>query len=68
MKKKVVLAMATLLLVMAFAGCEKESQPIKDDLSSIEEVEGYENLSEEEANQKLIEEVNEMEVVPDKTE
>ena len=68
MKKKAVLGMVTLLLMMALAGCGKESAPANEDLSKMEEVEGFDNLSEEEANKKLIEEADKMEVVPDKTE
>lgn len=65
MKKKSVIGI--LLLMMALAGCEKESNSAGNDLDSVEQIEGYEGFSEEETNQKLIEEADKMEVVPDKT-
>lgn len=65
MKKKSVIGI--LLLMMALSGCGKESSPAEDDMNSIEQIEGYEDLSEEETNNKLIEEADKMEVVPDKS-
>lgn len=65
MKKKSVIGI--LLLMMALAGCGKESSSSEDDLNSMEQIEGYEDLSEEETNNKLIEEADKMEVVPDKS-
>lgn len=66
MKKKAVIV--TMLVMITLAGCAKESDSTGDDLNTMEHVEGYEGLSEEEINQKLIEEADKMEVVPDKTE
>ncbi len=66
MKKKIIIA--TLLLMAVLTACGKESGSTENDLDSVEHMEGYEGLSEEETNQKLIEEADKMEVVPDKTE
>lgn len=65
MKKKLVIGI--LLFMMLLEGCGKSDNSAENDLNSIEQIEGYEGLSEEETNQKLIEEADKMEVVPDKT-
>ena len=65
MKRKSIIGI--LLIMTALAGCGTESSSTANDLDSVEQIEGYEGLSEEETNQKLIEEADKMEVVPDKT-
>ena len=64
MKKRRILGM---LLCLSLFGCgAKETQT--DDLNEMEYYEEYEGLSDEEATRLLIEEANQQEVVPDKTE
>lgn len=55
----------TILFVFLFAlgGCGEESE---QDNTQVEQLDGYEELSDEETNQKLINEADEKEVVPDK--
>lgn len=67
MKNK--LKLVTLMMVMTIGmalctGCQGSNNDY--DESELEYLEGYEGLSDEETNQKLIEEADKMEVVPDK--
>lgn len=67
MKNKLKLGILMLVMTIGMAlctGCQGDSNNY--DESEIEYLEGYEGLSDEETNQKLIEEADKMEVVPDK--
>ena len=66
MKKKIVIA--TFMLMMVLTACGNDGGTAEEDLNTMEYIEGYEGLSDEEINQKLIEEADRMEVVPDKKE
>lgn len=64
MKKKLIIGM---LLCISLFGCGATDNSQNDD-NQMEYRESYEGLSEEETTQKLIEEADRTEVVPDKTE
>lgn len=58
-----VFLIAVLLFAFASSGCSANSG---GENTQLEQIEGYEGLSDEETNQKLIQEADQMEVVPDK--
>jgi len=57
-----------LILSIALLSCASCSSTEKTTEESTEVLEGYEGLSDEEANQKMIREADKQEVVPDKKE
>ena len=64
------LALGMLGCILLLNGCSSQSEygeEYGDGLNDVEYLEGYEGLSDEETTQKLIEEADKMEIVPDKT-
>ncbi len=75
MKRLVVIGL--MIFMFALCGCKEkdnvsENKPSKnntaEELNTMEQLEGYEGLSDEEITQKMIEEADKIQVVPDKTE
>lgn len=66
MKKRIIATICMVIMILTACGSEEISYD--NDLNTMEYIEGYEGMSDEEINQKLIEEARKMEVVPDKTE
>lgn len=64
MKKRFLIG---LLICISLFGCGTADNNQSTD-SEMEYLEGYEGLSQEETTQKMIEEADKLEVVPDKTE
>ncbi|MBR1692367.1 MAG: hypothetical protein IJ711_06275 [Lachnospiraceae bacterium] len=66
MKNKVLLYIGICMLSAAcLGGCGNSNDDY--DESELQQMEGYEGMSDEEINKKLIEEADKMEVLPDKT-
>lgn len=69
MKNKLIkqIVFAFVLVVFVLGGCGN-SNTQNNSADNEEYLEGYDNLSEEETTQKLVEEADQMEVVPDNKE